>query len=221
MEKRYKHTKEECISVFLKYKTIGDLLKSTDKNYYFYAYLHGWIEEIRALRPRVAGSRYKRAIYAYEFLIKQRKYVYVGLTYNIHIRHEKHCNTNSSPVYKFCKEKNIKPIKKPKQLTDYVDAQEASMLEQYYCDLYKNNGWILLNKNKAGALGNMSYKTKKIVCVFNGRKEEYENIEGLSKFIRKNTSTLLLTDRKLKNDIKKVINGIKIQYLNSFQIFSA
>jgi len=98
--------------------------------------------------PRI-GSRYKRCIYVYEF---EDNICYIGLTCDLHKRDNSHRNSNKSSVYLYAKQNN-KEIPKPKQLTDYINKDEASKKEIFYSEQYQNNGWKLLNKTKCGGLG--------------------------------------------------------------------
>lgn len=43
-------------------------------------------------------------------------------------------------------------IPTPKQLTDYIDKDDAAILEGEYLEKYKNNGWKIINISKTGDL---------------------------------------------------------------------
>ena len=102
-----------------------------------------------------------------------------GLTYNLYIRNRTHKNDKKSEVYKHSLNANIE-IPTPKQLTEYINKNEASEMETYYYNEYKNNGWIMLNVAKTGCLGgcreNSEYTKEycKILALNYKTKREFE-----------------------------------------------
>jgi predicted GIY-YIG superfamily endonuclease len=92
------------------------------------------------------GSIKKRMVYAYEF---SDNYVYIGLTYHKDKRNDQHMK--SGPVYKHIQETGLIPIRI--EISDYIDAQDASKLEQLTENKYRNEGWNILNQAKTGLLG--------------------------------------------------------------------
>jgi hypothetical protein len=142
-------TKERCLEAALKYETRVDFEKgsisacvTSRKN--------GWIDEVCShMRP--LGNSYKRCIYAIEF---SDNYVYVGLTYNLIRRFNSHISNkknNKSSVYKHILKTGIVPT--IRQLTEYIDIKDASVLEGIKLEEYIKNGWKTLNRSKCGALG--------------------------------------------------------------------
>lgn len=93
------------------------------------------------------GSMTKRLVYAFEFPDNS---VYVGLTYNMDRREKQHEDRGSVSEH-FAKTKE-KPTLKIIS-TDYIDASDAQKMEDCTIELYKTNGWKILNKAKAGSLG--------------------------------------------------------------------
>jgi len=148
-------TKERCMKEALKYKTKKDFIKMSNSAYSL-SYKNGWLDEICS-HMRLIGNMYNRCIYAFEF---EDNSVYVGLTYNFEKRQKEHLiNSNKkSSVYKHI---NICSRYCCKQLTDYINVYEASLLEEQIKNEYKNNGWNILNKNKCGSIGGfLGRKTK-------------------------------------------------------------
>ena len=74
-------TKERCHDAALKYKTRSEFTKN-DCSGYSKAWEEKWLDDICSHMVS-AGNKYKKCIYAYEFL--DTKTVYVGLTYNLKI----------------------------------------------------------------------------------------------------------------------------------------
>lgn len=104
------------------------------------------------------GDLYSRLIYAYEFSDKS---VYVGLTCNSDRRKNEHLNllskkSKSTTVTKYILKTGLQPIYK--ELTEYVNVEEAQKLESFYINFYKKNGWIILNKIIAGGIGRFKLK---------------------------------------------------------------
>lgn len=114
---------------------------------------NGWLDIVCAHMIKV-GNLKRRAIYAYEF---SDNHVYVGLTYNTHKRNLQHTQESiKSSVNKHISITGETPIMKV--LTDYIDADEASILEGRILDKYLSEGWLILNQSKTGALGRISLK---------------------------------------------------------------
>jgi predicted GIY-YIG superfamily endonuclease len=112
----------------------------------------------------------KRCIYSYEF---EDNSVYIGLTYNINNRNNRHIKDNSSSVnerMKICKNFQFN------QLTNFIDPMDAKEQEKKFVEKYKNEGWIILNKTGAGSLGGNILKWQYDNCKeeslkYNTRKE--------------------------------------------------
>lgn len=98
------------------------------------------------------GDIKKRMIYAFLF---PNNIIYVGLTYKLEIREKQHLQvddtTKKSPVKNYIRETGIQPqlIK----LTDYIPYDEAQKKEDEFIKKFTNEGYTLLNTQKAGNLG--------------------------------------------------------------------
>jgi hypothetical protein len=102
-----------------------------------------------------------RLVYAHEFYDENDKpvAVYVGLTYDSEKRKEQHIKgvslygkENLSPVTKFMKEHQTYKHKY-KELTDYINADDAAKMEIFWEKKYNDNGWVILNIAPTGRLG--------------------------------------------------------------------
>lgn len=93
-------------------------------------------------------SREYRAIYAAEF---QDGYVYIGLSYDLDDRWNKHMKDKRSAVYIHSKESSLLPLFK--MIHDYEPKEIAKVLEGEYKDQYSDKGWKILNRVKTGGLG--------------------------------------------------------------------
>lgn len=122
------------------------------------------------------GNLSKRAVYAWEFPDKS---VYVGLTYNLEMRGLQHLDEEGkTQVSKHIKLTKTVPLFK--LLSDYVPPQEAQNLESCSIEEYKNNGWKILNKAKAGGLGTCRRKwtDEEIFKVA----KKFDNVSDFKKF---------------------------------------
>ena len=144
-----KYTLEECAKKVNEYEFLTDFIKENESMYNVILH-NGWKRILKNLKR--AGSKYKRCIYAYEFFVKNEKYAYIGLTFNLDVRDRAHKTDKNSSVYRFAEENNI-AIPDPIRLTEYVDKQEASKLEGEYLKIYKKKNWNILNRAKTGSLG--------------------------------------------------------------------
>ncbi len=165
-------TKEKCHEEALKYHTKKEFSINSPKARK-YAYKNGWLDEI-CLHMIKLGNRMFRCVYAYEF---PDNHVYVGLTYNIHVRNLNRINDPNDQVTKHINKTQQTPI--IKQITDYISVNEASKLENIYIENYKNDGWIILNKAKGGGIGGGHIIWDKNVCKIEALKyktrSEFEN----------------------------------------------
>jgi hypothetical protein len=109
----------------------------------------GWYDEVTAVLDKVVDDR-TRLIYAYEFTDNS---VYVGLTVNEKRRKSGHLNVEEieSPVAKHMVDTGLTPIYKiiAKDLTP-KEAQESEGCTE---EIYRQNGWKILNRYKTGSLG--------------------------------------------------------------------
>lgn len=155
-----KHEKwdiEKCKNIALEYDNKQDF-KIYDTRAYKYACSVGKLEYICEHMIHLCEHK-KRCIYVFEF---DDNYAYVGLTCNYKKRTNEHLSNKrkQSAVYKHIL--TTSTVYKHHQLSEYVSEEEAIKLEHYYIEQYRDNGWIMLNKNVAGGLGSFTNKDKKI-----------------------------------------------------------
>jgi len=136
-------TKENCHIDALNYKTRTEYKNSSYS--YRIATENDWLNDI-CKHMITIGNLMKRCIYVYEF---EDNFVYVGLTFNIEDRKDKH--NKRGPVYEHIKETNSSF--EFKKLTNYIDVDKAKELENFHIDKYTKKGWSILNKIKGGGIG--------------------------------------------------------------------
>ena len=155
-------TYESCKEAALKYKKRSEFCKSEDCTAYHMINQNKWVELLKHMKREMTLKQ--RVIYACEFPINN--VAYIGLTcsikrrQNAHLGKEKRYGKIVSSVYNFSVEygESMKfrvLTKKP------IKEENASKSEGYYIEKYKNNGWVLLNKSKAGSLGGNQKKWTK------------------------------------------------------------
>ena len=137
---------ENCKDEALKYKYRNEFKKYSGGAFNS-SRINGWLDEICS-HMLIIGNKQERCIYVYEF---DDNSAYVGLTYNINKRNGEHLSEHDSQVFKHIKETNITPVLK--QLTDYIDVNDAVYLEKFYEQEYKDNNWNVLNIAKTGSIG--------------------------------------------------------------------
>ena len=168
--------KENCAKEALKYKTKAEFGKKS-RSAYTTASKNKWIDEI-CQHMKSVGNLKKRCIYAAYFTDNS---VYIGLTYSIDNRIQRHLNNPHSSIYKHIIKTNINP--EIKQITEYVNIEEAKKLEGYYVNQYKENGWNILNKSKTGIVGGNTLIWTKAKCIedalkYKNRKEYQKKSSG-------------------------------------------
>lgn len=150
-------TFERCKEEALKYTMKKDFIKKSNSAY-CKSWKEKWLDKICS-HMDISGNKYKRCIYAYEFI--ETNCVYVGLTFNTNERNKQH--EKRGPVFNHLKRNNIIPIFK--KLTEYIDADEAKIKEGEFVERYKNDGWNMLNSVKTGSLGGGCRKWTKEKCM--------------------------------------------------------
>ena len=149
--------KNTCHEESLKYSTRRQFMLNS-KVAYNKSLKNGWLDEICS-HMKTSGHKYKRCIYAVEFPDNR---VYIGLTYDIDIRFQKHLIDPHSSVFKYKKLTGLIPV--INKLTDYIDVDDASRLESIKRDEYEGNGWTILNISKCGNVGGKFIKWSKELC---------------------------------------------------------
>lgn len=145
-------TYENCKAAALKYSKRSDFM--TDKNdrrFYGYAKKNGWLDNICSHMRRV-GNLKKRCVYVAVF--DDDHSIYVGITCDVERRWQDHVSKENSSVHLHIQECGQKP--RFEKLTDYIDESEAARMEDEYVHKYTAEGWNVLNRVKAGALGAMT-----------------------------------------------------------------
>jgi predicted GIY-YIG superfamily endonuclease len=174
---------DEIKKIALGYSSYNEFIKS-EYNTYYIIQRRGWCE-LTDHMERVGNLR-KRLIYVYEFGDNS---VYIGLTYNINNRKDRHSSNPNSAVYKYVKKTNLTPI--VKLISDYIDSDEAILLEGDTLEKYKENGWNILNSAKTGGLGGNIIKWTYDACLdeikkYNNLKDFRLKSSGAYNSIRRN-----------------------------------
>ena len=135
-EQHQQYTKEECRSEAIKYKRKEDFERDSPQ-YYKFAKEHRFLTEICSHMGTCGDYRY---IYVFEF---EDHHAYIGLSFSPQKRLKQHLNEEKSTVFKYIKETGCKYIFKvlSSSLVETSVQQEVSWIRKY-----KEDGWLLLNK---------------------------------------------------------------------------
>ncbi len=174
--KKHRWSFEECEKEALKYNNKKEF---RDKNHgcYLHSSKNKYIDIICSHMKGI-GNRKKKIIYSYEFSDKS---VYVGLTYDYKERYNRHINDEKSIVYIY--KNKIKEEPKYILLSDYIDVEQAQILEGKKVEEYRNNGWFILNRIKTGGIGGNIIKWSYDKC-----KEEVLKYSTKTEFRKNNAS---------------------------------
>lgn len=148
-------TKERCQKEALKYNSRSEFRKHSMGAYSASKNRYKCLDEI-CLHMELYGNKYKRCIYVYEFF---DNHAYIGLTFNLKKRHLRHLIKGT--VCEYIKKMNNYELK---QLTPYIDVNEAIKLENQFVQEYEKNKWLILNKAKTGSVGGYTRKWDKESC---------------------------------------------------------
>lgn len=154
-----------CKEIALKYDNKRDF-RLYDGLAYFASKSHNYLHSI-CLHMKPLNNAYRRCIYAFEF--SETNSVYVGLTYSMKLRQIKRINKSSDTVTMYINKTGLIPTYK--QLTDYVEVEQAIKLEEEYVDKYKKDGWNILNRAKTGSIG------------WTGKKHKYDDFEYVESIV--------------------------------------
>ena len=141
-----KWNKENCKIEALKYEYRSEFQKKS-KSAYHASIRYNILDDVCS-HMKTIGHLYKRCIYVYEF---DDNFVYVGLTFNLEKRNEKHLKRGT--VYEHIQKNNNYKLN---QLTEYIDVDLAIKKEFDFVQYYKDNNYKILNKVKTGSIGSIS-----------------------------------------------------------------
>lgn len=133
---------------------------------YEYAKQIGWYYSY-PWRKQTNEEHHNYVIYCYKD--EDNKTIYVGLTNNLKKRDYGHRYSGS--VYEYFASKTLP---KPEILLENLSANEAKKQEGFFVDLYKKQGWMILNKAKTGehssSLGSNNEQLTYEVCYESSKK---------------------------------------------------
>lgn len=168
-------TYEKCKMESLKFNSRIEMRENTSA--YYAICKNKWFDLFEHMVNN--SNTRKRLIYVYEF---SDNCCYVGLTGNIKVRNNRHLKIEKTrPIFKHMSKTNLIPNLNIK--TDYLPIEDAKKLENDFINMYRKNGWIVLNKIKGGTLGGNIVKWNKESC-----EKDVKKYNKLSTF-RKNSQS--------------------------------
>lgn len=146
-------TKERVLEESKKYKTRGEF---HDKNGTAYgkARTKGWLDECTWLKDERIDFSSDRidCVYAYEFSDFHSVYVGRTLERRVKDRDKEHLFVCGDTVSLFAREKDV-PLPDMKILEEGLTIAEGVEKERLYIEQYREEGWYILNRAKAGSIG--------------------------------------------------------------------
>jgi uncharacterized protein (DUF983 family)/predicted GIY-YIG superfamily endonuclease len=152
-----KWTFEKCNEIAKQYTMLNDFRKNNNGAYQA-ALKYNWFDNPnfhQLLNINDYTEYDDKLIYAYFFEKDNIKYVYIGLTNNIKMRHKNH-KIPISTVYQFAKQHGLE-IPEPVILTEMMSPEKASIEEGIQLQKYIDLGYKKLNKASTGGLGAYSH----------------------------------------------------------------
>lgn len=165
-------TKEKCKEEALKYESRVEFQR-LNRTAYNKAWKNGWLDDICS-HMSILGNLTNRAIYCFEF---EDNSVYIGLTYNIQKRKNEHLTNPRSAVFLHITNTGIIPIFK--QLTEYINIEDAVKMEGMKIKEYIDNNWNILNRKVHGDVGSNILK-----WTYDNCKEEALKYNDKTSFMR-------------------------------------
>lgn len=148
-------TRNQCASVAKKCTTRTEFNEKYSSAYTA-AHRNNWLDEICGHMLR-QGNLSERMVYAFEF---SDGHAYIGLTWKPDERYSSHLK--EGPVFRHIRDDCSKY--EFKVVSEYVDQETAARIEDKTIASYKSNGWKILNRRKAGALGGARRNWSKKRC---------------------------------------------------------
>ncbi len=166
-------TKQKVFESAHNEETKLDWLINYPKAYYAARRLECLDEATKHMIP--LGSLHSRCIYSIE--VKDKKIIYIGLTYNFKRRIRDHFKSERilTLIDRYGKDKIIS-----KKLTEYLDNKQATKKEGEYVNFYEGKGYEILNEKTTGGLGGTTiiWSKKKILIEAKKYKTKKEWIEN-------------------------------------------
>jgi len=151
-------TKEKCREVALKCKTRREFYEK-HSGAYGACYRNGWLDEVCSHTKSFNDDT--KSIYALEF---SNKVAYIGLSIQPLRRFKEHIRTNANGCVRKYIDKHNNEIPTLKILCEGLYDDNVGKKENDYIEIYKQNGFKLLNLAPAGSLGNQQIIWTKEKC---------------------------------------------------------
>ena len=143
-----KWTKEKVFEIARKFK-VKSVWERQEKGCYLAALRAGWIKEMDWFEPaRIEGfDSFDEPHLVYAYVDEENKRAYVGLTYNIKMRHMRHKISGSVHDYFTSVGKELP---EPVILIENVSVEGSRYYEDFYRKRYEEDGYTMLNKGATG-----------------------------------------------------------------------
>ena len=143
-----KWTKDLCFEIGKRFKTKVEFERN-EKGCYLAAMRAGWLKEMDWFVPAVIEpmDNFKKSHCVYVYKNDELNVVYIGLTSNLKVRHNRHKLSGS--VHDYFIALNMK-IPQPIVLIDILTPEESRYYEDYYVNEYRKMGYNILNKGCTG-----------------------------------------------------------------------
>lgn len=143
-------TYEHCLEESKKYDTVADFRKGAPTAWEKSVLKNKWIKDFTWIKPSLDIYGTPDCVYRYFF--KDFNTIYVGRTIRPKRRDNDHIFDTSDTVNRFAFEHNI-PVPEMEILETNLTLIEGQEREEYYVNLFLEQGFNLLNKAKTGSLG--------------------------------------------------------------------
>ena len=154
-------TYEKCVEESKKYKSRSNFALRCGSAYGV-ARQNEWLDDFVWLKDKRLDLINGKIdlVYAYEFVEQHAVYIGRTLIRRVKVRDKEHIFSETDAVHIFAKENNV-PVPEMKILEDNLTIKEGSENEGIWLELYKEDGWKILNRAKTGGLGSIGTKYSK------------------------------------------------------------
>ena len=150
----YWDIKENVFAEAKRYKTKSKFRKGCGSAY-MYAWRNGWLDEMDWFVDGRVKLFTDKIDCVYRYFFKETNSIYIGRTISKNKRDNQHKGYKEDTLYRYAKENGLE-VPQMEIIEDNLTIEEGQKREDYWINFYKNMGYVILNKTKAGSLGRIA-----------------------------------------------------------------
>lgn len=150
-----KWTREKVFAEARKYNTRKEFSKGCGSGYKL-ACENGWLDKMDWLVDGRVKMLTDKNDSVYKYYFEETNSIYIGRTIDVERRDKEHLFNKADAVFIHSKENNI-AVPPMEIIEDNLTLEEGQEREGYWVEYYKQRGYNILNRAKAGGIGAIGY----------------------------------------------------------------